>query len=142
MHFTESLSSPLSHALGRDRQLHKQALVITALPILAVVPLSLNPLLSFAVCFCLFSPHFPHYFAFPLISPTSSMCQYKARQSILFGSNMLLGAQHLAIQWLRQLRLETVKSLSYNNIEYFNPNRKWEIFYFASICEYVSNYQM
>lgn len=55
MHFTESLFSPSLSCL-RERQLHKQALVITVLPIPVVVPVPLSSFLSFSVSFCLF-PH-------------------------------------------------------------------------------------
>lgn len=73
MHFTESLSSFLSCL--RERWLYKQALVIPAFLIPAVVPVSFQPLLPFSCSFfvSVFSPIYNVTFSSLLISDTSSV---------------------------------------------------------------------
>lgn len=103
----QSLSFPLSLRLSlsrlRERQLHKQALVIPTLPIPAVVPVSFHiPLLFFLDL----SPSFSYMYRiiclyclpFLLFSATSSVCQCGSPQNILYG------IQNVAIQLFRHLK--------------------------------------
>lgn len=67
---------PLSHAL-RERRLHKQALVITVLPIPAVVPVSLSSTLYFCLLVPVFLRSISHLvFPFALNSNSFSVSGY------------------------------------------------------------------
>lgn len=88
------LQPPPTPPCLRERQLHKQALVIPVFPIPAAVCLSQSPPLSFSMFVCLFFIHLPHIMS--LLLPLSAffsvaflyppcICHYASSSERAFG---------------------------------------------------------